>query len=387
MPSLLPFVFFFQAEDGIRDLTVTGVQTCALPISPRGSRPRHGAPASRGLLGSERRPQHVAERPDGVDVGATLAAGGRVLGRGAGCPRFRRRAPRARAGGSRAPAGAGLRLAVHHLDGGGGRLCRAPLHPALRRRGAPDQSAFRRRSRGRGSAGRRTRTPRRPVPQRAGPSGRGARPLRRMRSIVIHGHFYQPPRDDPWLGAIPREASAAPYHDWNERIERESYAPVAASLASMSFDFGPTLLAWMERHAAATYGAVLAADRAGVAVHAGHGNAIAMPYHHTILPLSSRRDKETEVRWGIGDFRRRFGREPEGMWLPETAVDDETLDVLAAEGILFTILAPHQVERVPAGGRPRRRRTAAGRPPALFLLYSPLSPHGPLPPPVGGPAA
>src|SRR2546430_9321666 len=88
----------------------------------------------------------------------------------------------------------------------------------------------------------------------------------------------------------------------------------------------------MERHAAATYGAVLAADRAGVAAHAGHGNAIAMPYHHTILPLSSRRDKETEVRWGIADFRRRFGREPEGMWLPETAVDHETLDVLAAEG-------------------------------------------------------
>ena len=162
-----------------------------------------------------------------------------------------------------------------------------------------------------------------------------------MRSIVIHGHFYQPPRDDPWLGTIPREASAAPYHDWNERIERESYAPVAASLASLSFDFGPTLLAWMERYAAETYAAVLAADRIG--------NAVAMPYHHTILPLSSRRDKETEVRWGIADFRRRFGREPEGMWLPETAVDDETLDVLAAEGIRFTILAPHQVERVPAG--------------------------------------
>ena len=194
-----------------------------------------------------------------------------------------------------------------------------------------------------------------------------------MRSIVIHGHFYQPPRDDPWLGAIPREASAAPYHDWNERIERESYAPLAASLASLSFDFGPTLLAWMERHAAATYGAVLAADRAGVAAHAGHGNAIAMPYHHTILPLSSRRDKETEVRWGIADFRRRFGREPEGMWLPETAVDDETLDVLAAEGIRFTILAPHQVERVPAGGRPGGHRTAAGRRIALFLYDGPLS--------------
>src|SRR5213595_2507629 len=194
-----------------------------------------------------------------------------------------------------------------------------------------------------------------------------------MRSIVIHGHFYQPPRDDPWLGAIPREASAAPYHDWNERIERESYAPVAASLASLSFDFGPTLLAWMERHAAATYGAVLAADRAGVAAHAGHGNAIAMPYHHAILPLSSRRDKETEVRWGIADFRRRFGRDPEGMWLPETAVDAETLDVLAAEGIRFTILAPHQVEHAPPGGLPGCYRTPGGRSIALFVYDGPIS--------------
>jgi alpha-amylase/alpha-mannosidase (GH57 family) len=194
-----------------------------------------------------------------------------------------------------------------------------------------------------------------------------------MRSIVIHGHFYQPPRDDPWLGTIPREASAAPYHDWNERIERESYAPVAASLPSLSFDFGPTLLAWMERYAAETYAAVLAADRTSAALHAGHGNAIAMPYHHTILPLSSRRDKETEVRWGIADFRRRFGREPEGMWLPETAVDDETLDVLAVEGIRFTVLAPHQVERVPAGGRPGWHRTAGGRRIALFLYDGALS--------------
>lgn len=194
-----------------------------------------------------------------------------------------------------------------------------------------------------------------------------------MRSIVIHGHFYQPPRDDPRLGTIPREASAAPYHDWNERIERECYAPVAASLASLSFDFGSTLLAWMERYAPETYAAVLAADRASAARHAGHGNAIAMPYHHTILPLSSRRDKETEVRWGIADFRRRFGREPEGMWLPETAVDDETLDVLAAEGIGFTILAPHQVERVPAGGRPGWHRTARGRRIAVFLYDGALS--------------
>ena len=197
-----------------------------------------------------------------------------------------------------------------------------------------------------------------------------------MRSVVIHGHFYQPPRDDPWTGAIPPEASAAPHHDWNERIERECYAPVAPSLASVSFDFGPTLLAWMERHAGGTYAAVVAADRASAARHGGgHGNAVAMPYHHTILPLAPRRDATTEVRWGIADFRRRFGREPEGMWLPETAVDDATLDVLAAEGIAFTILAPHQVERVPAGGLPGWYRTAAGRRIALFLYDGAIS-HG-----------
>src|SRR3989475_9640416 len=133
----------------------------------------------------------------------------------------------------------------------------------------------------------------------------------------------------------------------------------------MSFDFGPTLLEWMERHAPGTYAAVIAAGR--------RGGAVAMPYHHLILPLAPRRDKVTEVRWGIADFRRRFGREPEGMWLPETAVDDETLDVLAAEGIRFTILAPHQVERAPAGGLPGWYRTGGGRPIALFLFYGAIS--------------
>ena len=188
------------------------------------------------------------------------------------------------------------------------------------------------------------------------------------RSNVIHGHFYQPPRDDPRTGIIPVEINAAPDHDWNERIERECYAPVAASLASLSFDFGPTLLDWMERHAPETYAAVIAADRAG-------GGAVAMPYHHVILPLCSRRDKTTEVRWGIADFRHRFGREPEGMWLPETAVDHETLDVLAEEGIRFTILAPHQVERAPAGGLPGWYQTAGGRRIALFIYDGSLS-HG-----------
>jgi alpha-amylase/alpha-mannosidase (GH57 family) len=188
------------------------------------------------------------------------------------------------------------------------------------------------------------------------------------RSVVIHGHFYQPPRDDPWTGTIPVEANAAPFHDWNERIERECYAPVSPSLASMSFDFGPTLLEWMERHAAATYASVVAAGRSG-----GGGGAVAMPYHHPILPLSPRRDKLTEVRWGIADFRRRFGREPEGMWLPETAVDDETLDVLADAGIRFTILAPHQVERVPARGLPGWYRTSGGRRIAVFTYDGAIS--------------
>lgn len=178
------------------------------------------------------------------------------------------------------------------------------------------------------------------------------------RSVVVHGHFYQPPRENPWTGEVDREPGAAPFHDWNQRIESECYAPVASArvlgpdgevehrdnlYAMLSFDVGPTLFEWMEIHAPSTYASILEGDRISVA-RLGHGNAIAMPYHHTILPLASRRDKVTEVKWGIADFRRRFNREPEGMWLPETAVDEETLEVLAEAGILFTILAPHQVE-------------------------------------------
>ena len=146
------------------------------------------------------------------------------------------------------------------------------------------------------------------------------------RSVVIHGHFYQPPREDPWLDEVEAEPSAAPFHDWNERIDKECYRAVVAArlyapdgriarvvntLASISFDFGPTLLEWLERHAPTTYAGVLEADRVSRARHDGHGNALAMPYHHVILPLASRRDKVTEVRWGIADFRRRFGREPD----------------------------------------------------------------------------
>ncbi|HUL04363.1 MAG TPA: DUF3536 domain-containing protein [Gemmatimonadales bacterium] len=207
-------------------------------------------------------------------------------------------------------------------------------------------------------------------------------------SVVIHGHFYQPPRDDPWLDEVEAEPSAAPFHDWNERIERECYRAVVAArlyapdgriarlvntLASTSFDVGPTLLEWMERRAPRTYAGILEADRVSRTRHDGHGNAIAMPYHHAILPLASRRDKVTEVRWGIADFRRRFGREPDGMWLPETAVDPDTLDVLAGEGIHFTILAPHQVTGAPAGGFPGWYRTPSGRAIALFVYDGAIS--------------
>jgi hypothetical protein len=210
-----------------------------------------------------------------------------------------------------------------------------------------------------------------------------------MRSIVIHGHFYQPPRENPWLEEIEREASAAPHHDWNARIEQESYRAVVAArvlapdgrisrivntLEYISFNFGPTLLEWLEYAAPDTYARILDADRKSLA-RLGHGNAIAQPYHHAILPLSSRRDKVTEVRWGIADFRRRFGRDSEGMWLPETALDDETLDVLAQEGMRFTIVAPGQVRSVPNDGHPGRYTTSTGRTITLCIYDGDIS-HG-----------
>lgn len=196
-----------------------------------------------------------------------------------------------------------------------------------------------------------------------------------MLSVVIHGHFYQPPREDPFLDELESEPSAAPFHDWNQRIERECYRAVVAARISrddgrierlvntlewISFNVGPTLLEWMEREAKPTYESIIAADHASAERLGGLGNAIAQPYHHTILPLATRRDKQTEVRWGIADFRRRFGREPAGMWLPETAVDTETLEVLAREGVRFTIVAPHQVLERPPRGRPGLVSSPAG---------------------------
>ncbi|HEX9822189.1 MAG TPA: DUF3536 domain-containing protein [Methylomirabilota bacterium] len=221
------------------------------------------------------------------------------------------------------------------------------------------------------------------------------------RAIVIHGHFYQPPRENPWLEAVEVQDSAAPYHDWNERITAECYAPNTAArrvdaanrildivdnFERISFNVGPTLFAWLERRAPGVARAIGEADRASVLAR-GHGNALAQVYNHQIMPLASRADKVTQVRWGLEDFRLRFGREAEGLWLPETAVDDETLEVLAEAGVKFTILAPSQAWRVRplAGGawdeinhavdpsRPYLWRGPRGLSLALFFYDGPVS--------------
>ncbi|MDP9362501.1 MAG: DUF3536 domain-containing protein, partial [Acidobacteriota bacterium] len=182
----------------------------------------------------------------------------------------------------------------------------------------------------------------------------------RIRYICIHGHFYQPPRENPWLEAVETQDSASPYHDWNERITAECYGPNASSrildardrivkivnnYAAISFNFGPTLLSWLELGEPETYAAILDADRVSRERFAGHGSAIAQAYNHMILPLANHRDQQTQVWWGIRDFEYRFGRKPEAMWLPETAVDVASLEALAAQGIAFTILEPHQALR------------------------------------------
>lgn len=182
-----------------------------------------------------------------------------------------------------------------------------------------------------------------------------------MRYICVHGHFYQPPRENPSLEAIEVQDSAYPYHDWNERITAECYAPNSFSrvldgenriiklvnnYSQISFNFGPTLLSWLKPDAPRVYEAILEADRISRERFSGHGSAIAQGYNHMIMPLANRRDKITQVVWGIRDFESRFGRKPEGMWLPETAADTETLEVLAEHGIKFTILAPRQAQRV-----------------------------------------
>jgi alpha-amylase/alpha-mannosidase (GH57 family) len=181
------------------------------------------------------------------------------------------------------------------------------------------------------------------------------------RYITIHGHFYQPPRENPWIETVETQDSAAPYHDWNERITAECYAPNGAArivngenqiiriinnYARISFNFGPTLLSWLEENASRAYRHILQADRRSQARFGGHGSAMAQVYNHIIMPLANARDRITQIRWGIADFESRFLRKPEGMWLSETAVDNETLELLAENGIRFTILAPGQCARV-----------------------------------------
>jgi alpha-amylase/alpha-mannosidase (GH57 family) len=196
------------------------------------------------------------------------------------------------------------------------------------------------------------------------------------RYICIHGHFYQPPRENPWLEAIEIQDSAYPYHDWNERISAECYGPNAASrimdgegqiqkivnnYSRISFNIGPTLLTWFEGKAPDVYRAILAADQESQNLYSGHGSAMAQAYNHMIMPLANSRDKETQVIWGIHDFEDRYGRAPEGMWLPETAVDLETLDILAQHGIKYTVLSPHQAWRVRPVGARNWKDTSGGR--------------------------
>lgn len=194
-------------------------------------------------------------------------------------------------------------------------------------------------------------------------SDRNAKPkvVERAPSVIIHGHFYQPPRENPWTGVVDEEPDAAPFHDWNERIHAECYQPNAHvsfidertgerrtvnNYTHLSFNFGPTLLTWLERTHPDTYSRIIAADAESVLRRGGHGNAIAQAYSHAILPLCSERDRVTQVRWGMADFRHRFGRAAESMWLPETACNNKVLDLLIDEGLRYVILAPQQASRI-----------------------------------------
>lgn len=221
------------------------------------------------------------------------------------------------------------------------------------------------------------------------------------RLFCIHGHFYQPPREDPWLGRILIEPSAAPMRHWNERIVEESYGPVGWAHRTdgqgrimeicncyewMSFNVGPTLMAWLERRSPKVYARVLEADAASCQ-RWGHGNAIAQVYHHAIMPLASALDKELETTWAVADFAKRFGRQPEGMWLAESAVDTATLEVLANAGISFVILAPRQARAVAGPGgdfvpvaengfdvtKPYRVDLPSGASMSVFFYHGPLS--------------
>ena len=198
-----------------------------------------------------------------------------------------------------------------------------------------------------------------------------------MPCLIIHGHFYQPPRENPWTSAIEEQPSAAPFHNWNERIHFECYRPNAFVRVSdaepaeqfvnnyelISFNFGPTLLSWIEQNHSYTYERIRQADRLSALRHHGHGNAIAQAFGHAILPLCNERDLRTQIRWGLADFRYRFGREAESLWLPETACHHRVMSALIDEGLRYVILAPHQAARYRTANGSERDKEA-GRMPA-----------------------
>ena len=187
-------------------------------------------------------------------------------------------------------------------------------------------------------------------------------PLKKSQGVyvTVHGHFYQPPRENPYLDTIEHQPSAAPFHNWNERIHWECYRPnafarvlndkgqilqIVNNYEYMSFNIGPTLMSWLEHHDKSVYERILEADAKSCHKLNGHGNAIAQIYNHIIMPLANERDKYTQIRWGKADFKSRFNRDPEGIWLAETAIDYATLKALISENIRFIILAPSQAQR------------------------------------------
>ena len=197
-----------------------------------------------------------------------------------------------------------------------------------------------------------------------------------MKALVVHGHFYQPPRENPWTREVQREPGAEPFHNWNERIFHECYRAnaysrvldeqgrveaIANNYVHLSFNFGPTLLSWMERHHPITYGRIIEADRVSAYRRSGHGNAIAQAYNHCILPLCNENDRRTQIKWGLADFQHRFGRASQGIWLPETACNHDVLEALIDEGIKFTILSPYQASRVRAFGEAKWVDVSGGR--------------------------
>ncbi|MBF6592412.1 MAG: glycoside hydrolase, partial [Ktedonobacterales bacterium] len=192
--------------------------------------------------------------------------------------------------------------------------------------------------------------------------------------VCLYGHFYQPPREDPFTGRIPREPGATPYDNFNEKIYDECYRPNAeqGNFESISFDLGPTLAMWLEQHHPDVHQQIVAADRRNVERY-GVGNALAQAFNHTILPLATTRDKRTQIAWGLADFARRFGRAADGMWLAETAVDLETLDLLAERGVRYTVLAPWQSAEAIDPTEPYHVRLPSGREIVVFFYNGPLS--------------